>query len=256
MGGQVTKTQLLVVALVASVVGAGVGVAVSLFASRGEGDPRPIGSDRREVQLETSTEGWATLGVTSSDRDELLEVPLLWTDQARVCWDISGDLEELTINILGDEVSETVRTMKAENDCKYFVPTISHAVAADCATVAASAIGDVEWALVVQQEKGDTYGLSGINSTHQLSLLDNPCSGEPYPVPPDLVDCEDGTYAKTQSDCTWAERQFARYHPDADPEWLCDPAVGQCSHPGGSVVPEGHQRAGSYCDRSACYLDY
>ena len=248
--------QLLAVALVAAVVGAGVAIAVTLLTNSDEGNPESIGPDRREVQLDTSAEGWATLGVTSSDRDELLEVPLLWTDQARVCWDISGDLEELTINIFGDEISETTRTMTAESDCKYFVPTISHAASADCATVTTSAIGDVEWALVVQQEMGDTYGLSGINSTHQLGLLDDPCSGEPYPVPPDLVDCKDGTYAKTQSDCTWADRQFAPYHPEADPEWLCDPDVGQCSHPEGSIVPEGRQRAGSYCDRSGCYLDY
>lgn len=251
-----TRSQLLVVVIVAAVVGAAVGIGVTLSAGTDKDDSRPIQPNRRELQLETTTEGWATLGTSSSDRDELLEVPILWTDQARVCWDISGDLEELTISIFGEEVSETFRVSKTESDCEYFVPSISHAAAADCATVATSVIGDVEWALVVQQEMGDTYGLSGINSTRQLGLLSNPCSGEPYPVPPDLVDCEDGTFAKTEADCTWAERQFAPYHPEANPEWLCDPTVGQCSHPEGSVVPEGRQESGSYCDRTACYLDY
>lgn len=211
-----------------------------------------------QPSVDTSTPGWATLAVTSDDdsRPEV-EAPLVWTDQARVCWDVVGDLEKLEVSIFGNEVNEGFETRRPGHDCRYFSPLISHATATDCASVVAFHEGEVQWKLVVQQEKGESYGLSGINSTYQYGLLDDPCTGEPFEVPRGFVDCDDGTYAKSESDCTWAERQFdSPYQPAGYPGWTCYPDTGECVHENGSFVSEGPQEAGSYCDRSGCYLDY
>jgi hypothetical protein len=240
-------------ALVAAIIGGAIGAAAVM--RNGGSRDTPKKPNRREVTVETNTPGWATLGVTSSEASDPLEVPLVWTDQARVCWDISGDLEQLNIDLFGDETNESFTARREGGDCKYFHPSISHAAAVDCATVSAFETGDVKWALVVQQQMGDSYGLSGINSTRQYNLLTDPCTGEEMDPPPGFVECDDSTYAKKESDCTWAERQFAPYHPVEDPDWTCYPATGRCEHPGGSFVPEGPQEAGSYCDREACYLD-
>lgn len=211
---------------------------------------------QRELLVESSSPGWATLAATSDEDDRVeIEVPLVWTDQARVCWDIAGDLETFEVNLIGNEVSEGFTTGNVGAACRYFVPEISHASATDCASLTAYHVGDVRWELVVQQERGETYGLSGINSTRQYGLLKDPCTGESFDVPSGFIDCEDGTYAGTESDCTWAERQFATYHPDGYPEWTCYPARGECVHEAGSFVPEGPQPVGSYCDESGCYLD-
>jgi hypothetical protein len=211
-----------------------------------------------QPSVNTGAPGWATLTVTSDDDQRpQVEVPLVWTDQARVCWDVLGDLEKFEVSIFGDEVSESFQTGSPGSDCRYFSPTISHAAGTDCATVAAFHEGDVRWKLVVQQEKGETYGLSGINSTHQYGLLENPCTGEAFDVPSGFVDCNDGTYAETDADCTWAERQFEQpYEPAGFPGWTCYPDTGECVHENGSFVPEGPQEVGSYCDPSGCYLDY
>lgn len=74
-----------------------------------------------------------------------------------------------------------------------------------------------------------SYDLSGINSTRQYGLLDNPCTGEPFAVPAGFVDCNDGTYARSQSDCTWAERQFAPYQPAGTPAGPATPTRGSAS---------------------------
>lgn len=249
------KRQLLVVAVVAAVVGASVGAAV-VFTNRSQEEETasPKVPDPREVSVDVDTPGWATLGVASSKDDGAIEVPFVWADQARVCWDISGDLESLSIDLFGEEVSHGFKAKKVGSDCKYFHPSISHATATDCASVTAYATGDVEWALVVQQEIGPTYGLSGINSTRQYNLLENACTGEPLEPPPGFIECEDTSYAKSEEDCTWADEQFGPYQPEQDPEWTCVPGVG-CEHPSGSFVPEGPQEAGSYCDRERCYID-
>lgn len=206
-------------------------VLILLLAVTGLGVWRLAGSQPQPT-VDTSAPGWATLAVTSdSDERPQVEVPLVWTDQARVCWDVVGDLEKFQVSMFGNEVSEDFETRKAGSDCRYFSPLISHASATDCATVTAFHEGDVEWMLVVQQEQGEAYGLSGINSTYQYSLLDNPCTGDAFDVPPGFLNCDDGTYAKSESDCTWAERQFEQrsYEPAGYPDWTCYPDTASVS---------------------------
>jgi hypothetical protein len=211
----------------------------------------------REPVVDAATAGWATVATASSeDERPMVEAPLVWTDQARVCWDIVGDLESFEVTIFANEVSEGFKTRAAGRDCRYFSPSISHATATECASVAGYHEGDVRWELVVQQEQGEAYGLSGINSTRQYRLLQNPCTGQEFEEPEGFVECDDGTYAETESDCTWFERQFESYEPAGYPGWTCYPDTGECLHEEGGFVPEGEQPVGSYCDRSGCYLDY
>lgn len=230
-------------------------IVVLLFALTGLGLWQ-LSREQDEPTVDMSASGWVTLASTSDDETTgQVQAPLVYTDQVRVCWDILGDLEKFEVSIFGNVVSEGFETSTAGNDCRYFSPDISHADSTDCATVAAYHEGDVKWKLVVQQEKGEAYGLSGINTTYQYGLLDNPCTGEPFDVPSGFVDCDDGTYAKSESDCTWAERLFDPYEPAGYPEWTCYPDTRECVNDNGSFVPEGPVDAGSYCDPSGCFFD-